>query len=178
MKGNAVQHLNHLVTRFDAIQSLQLLRSRQAPGSFHYEVVERAIDLVLQPHRRIDRYLVRNVLRDAKRIIRRQRNYWNYGLASLDAPTCNPRDDSAEWSDVRALSTSPDPEAIASTRNLVFHIRDRCRHRRAESSCLDGMLSGETPKETAQRLGFSEIYIKKLRARVRASAAELMGVAA
>lgn len=124
MKGNAVQHLNHVVTRFDAIQSLQLLRSRQAPGSFRYEVVERAIDLALQPHRRIDRYLVRTVLQDAKRIICRQRNYWNNGRASLDTMACNPRDDSAEWSDVQTLSTSPDPEAIASTRDLVFHITE------------------------------------------------------
>lgn len=122
MKRNGVKQLNNFVRRFDEISPLHPLRSRQPPGPVRYEVLERMIDLALQPQRRSDLYFVRNVLRDATRVILRQRGYWNKGLTSLDAPARNPHDDSVEWSHNRAVSYLPDPKAIASAHDLAGHI--------------------------------------------------------
>jgi hypothetical protein len=52
------------------------------------------------------------------------------------------------------LSTSPDPEAIASTRNLVFHIRDRCRHPRRRAVAWTGCCRARRRKKPPSGLDF------------------------
>src|SRR5688572_481520 len=62
-----------LAPRFHAIRTLQKIRDRYEPGSYAFDVADRAIDLALSPRRAADNYLIKNTLRDARRILSRQR---------------------------------------------------------------------------------------------------------
>jgi hypothetical protein len=164
---------NTLDARFRAIQKLQTIRGQYPPGTYYFEVADRAIDLVLGPKRRIDSFLVSNALRDAGRIMRRR---WanEPEFVSMDAPLVS--DDCSEDELTlhdRLASVWFTPEQA--TAALDFENVLMCRLGESTPAglvfeCVARRFSGE---EMAHFAGISVAYAKKLRIIVRREAKAL-----
>ena len=153
-----------------AVVALQERRDRYASDSFWFDVYDHAIDIVLNPSRVDDAFLVRNALRDAKRTIKRRkardrrRGLWSLdGIGASDGP---PAQLLFETADLEAKMIWADGYAI-----LAREVGKR--HGQAVA-CLHAWRRGESVSETGQRLGISPNYVTKLRAAIRSTANEAL----
>ncbi|MGO4876558.1 hypothetical protein ACEN2P_08150 [Pedobacter psychrotolerans] len=60
--------------RYTAVFKIQQQMSRLSPGDYNYEVLDKAYELALNPGRKIDSYFLRNLIRDARHTLKRQKN--------------------------------------------------------------------------------------------------------
>jgi hypothetical protein len=153
-----LMELTCLPERFGAIHTLQAIRGRYRPGSYPFERADLAIDLALNPTRQTGAYLVRNLLRDAARTMRRN------------------RDAVPELIDVDRLPPALEPADQATPENAAPAIQLEAELCRASSNpclaqrCLDDMIAGRTVHESAAACAVSCASVKKARSRLRYAA--------
>jgi hypothetical protein len=165
--------LQALPARFRAIQQLQAVRATHLPGSTRYRQVDYAIDLALSERRAVDDYLVRNLLRDAKRILERQAQSRRYFPALEDFPDEPEAYPDAPIDDI-VLKDFATPEAILQARQLAEAIVEEGSHSsRYAARVMEGLLVGEPLADTASTAGISAERVKQLRAELRRAAGRL-----
>lgn len=156
--------------RFRAVFQLQVLRDKSPLGSRRHQQADYAIDLALMEGRVVDRYLVRNTLRDARRILDRQAASRTF--VELDSDSLSDLDRTA----VAAASDQATPESITCADSCAEAITLRARKLSVHAErIVDGILDGETLRETAGALRLSIPRVNQLRSVVRQIAAEVQG---
>lgn len=167
--------LNDLPARFSAIRQLQAIRTNHLPGSPRYEEVEHAIDLALNERRAVDPYLVRNVLRDARRIIDRKRKAWPHVQFVDEIPRSN--DDGPLSQDAVAVMDFTTPEALVTAGQfadaIVAEVASSSQH---AARVMEGLLADEPIAITAKASGISEARVNQLRRKLRGAASQHLGV--
>jgi hypothetical protein len=153
--------------RFNAVLILQGMRARHLPGSRRYEQIEYAIDLALNVTRVADEYLVRNVLRDAERILDRIKK--NHPTVSLNDEVAEQEDFEPEQQ-YEQLVDHESPENIATATCLASAILHDVGNSEATAQVWNGMLHGETVADIAAASGFSTSYVSKIRMALATSA--------
>ena len=146
------------------------------PNSFRYRTADHAVTLVIDAEHRTGEHAYRNALRNARSILAvRSRGE----AARRGPPLFDVGVDVAASLAAEILRTSggpPDPEQLVVAGDLWIAIERaaaRCGPRSA--SVLDAMLRGDDVAQTAARLKLSDRQVKKIRARVRRTAAEILG---
>jgi len=152
--------------RFNAVLILQGMRVRHSPGSRRYEQIEYAIDLALNASRVADEYLVRNVLRDAERILDRFKK--NHASVSLNDEVSGQNVDPAQQ--YEQLVDHASPEHVVMAKFLASAILHDVGNSEAAAQVWNGMLNGETVAEIAVASGFSTSYVGKIRMALATSA--------
>jgi len=155
--------LANLPARFSAIHPLQSIRDRHRPGSYRYEQADLGIDLTLNPGRVAGPYLVRNVLRDAARTLRRNRESADLVSVAELLPHEEP------------AFAEPTPEEQAAFEQTQAALCRAVGPNRFAAGCLRALAAGRSVAETAAELGISPSYVKKLRAALRQAAATIWG---
>jgi DNA-binding NarL/FixJ family response regulator len=152
----------NLPARFCAIETLQRFLKRHSPSSTRFEEIDYAIDLALQPRRVIDRFLLRNVLRDAERVVRRQRRRHMI----ITESDLFGGDDMNYFEKLLPIHhDSPEAELIAS--QLADQILGRKPHDARDILILECLIEGCTTREIATRVGVSPAYAFRLARRMR-----------
>ena len=144
--------LSDLPARLRAIAELQRRRSRFIAGSWSFDTLDQAIDLALEPRRVVDQYLVRNVIRDSRRVrVRRRYRQREILAADLVRPDQSDLDDVE--TDVAAVEYStPDAELL---------MLDIAAQAVRDVDCgqgeylLDALIEGRTVREIACALSIS-----------------------
>jgi len=147
-----------LEARFNAIAKLQAIRERHAPGSRRYEQVEHAIDLALGERRAVDQFLVRNLLRDAQRVIERQ--VARRTIVEL------PQDEEALILDVLVEYETPESrlQALQIANEILITVSRSSRHAKC---VLEGLIQDEAMSATATRACISVARVNQLRQSLR-----------
>ena len=143
-------------TKVEAIKCLQEKLRKFTPGTYWFEIYDKALSLALNPIRKDDKYFYRNLLRDAKRILNRK----------------NQPDTLSEDENKRSLDSLID-SGLSPLNKMIFksyidQITDQCKsiHPFAPDVFAD-LLDGISVKDTADNLYVSESQVKKLRIRIR-----------
>lgn len=155
--------------RFRAIEQLQSIRDCPQTGPEKSAEADYAINLVLNPSRKVDDYLIKNALRDAKRILGRIRPREERLLISFDSPISAFDEDGSELTlhDVVPASVlSPLEALILSDENTL--LRNQFKKHRLKQQLMECLGIGLTLAEAASATGISLSYAKKLRASLRA----------
>jgi len=169
--------------RWAAILTLQKMRNRRTPNSFEFEVVDHAIDLLLNPERIDGPYLVSNAVRDARSVlIRRGRRLRKRGMLPLYSDP-----DGNSGLEVSPVIEADRTVAAARPESIEIEMGWRQEFRRLHAAVLrrnsragqvlTGWWTGEDMAEAADRLRISTHYVKKLRGEIRKEASTL-GMAA
>jgi hypothetical protein len=159
-------HDHSMDVRFNAVLILQGMRTRHSSGSRRYEQIEYAIDLALNASRVADEYLVRNVLRDAERILDRFKK--NHASVSLNDEVSEQDVDPAQQ--YEQLVDHESPEHVVTAQCLASAILSDVGSSEAVAQVWDGILNGETVAEIAVASGFSTSYVAKIRMALATSA--------
>jgi hypothetical protein len=158
--------------RVSVVRRLQSISRGLTPGMETFEIADRAISLALSAHRRdaSPELLFRNVWRNARYVHRRRRR-----RIVLDPFT----DDSQfgrKLADGELADGFATPEQQLIAADLAAHIRRAVAgHDRYSGLCFDGLIAGETAKETAQRLRITPRRVKRIRAHIRVVARRYLG---
>lgn len=143
-------------TKVEAIKCLQEKLRKLTPGSYWFEVYEKALDLALNPIRKEDEFFYRNLLRDAKRILKRQKR-----------PSIVSQDENERSLD-SLIDSGLSPLNKIIFKSYIDQITEQCKniHPFATDVFAD-LLDGIHVKVTAEKLYVSESQVKKLRIRIR-----------
>lgn len=167
--------LHALEARYSAIATLQAARLRHIPGSFRYEQIEHAIDLVLNDSRAVNDFLVRNVLRDAART--NSRRSAKRVLIQVAEDYEYRRDDETGDTASEVLQESTTPFHICESTQIVEAIVIAVSHHTNHARrVVEGVLLGETLAETALAIGISTDRVNQIRRMIRDEAAKLLEV--
>lgn len=166
--------MNHstLSARFRAIRELQVRRDKHPYGSKRFDELDHAIDLALNARRNVDGFLVRNALRDAERIVRRQRRH---GRVVLHADLPVDEDNKVSFTLADALTDIDSPEEVLSASNLLLHAAEFGEG--ADSATpviLASLIEGRTTRETAAALNISRAHAFTLSNRTRSTVRALV----
>ncbi len=152
------------------IKSLQSIRDCHNPNTLIFKVADYAIHLILSGKRKEDQYTVRNALRDARRILERQHQrycFHNLSHTEFDLGT----EVLGQPKGLECLvSTEPSIERCLSAEQSVDTLKANTVHIKYAPPVLMAWRDGVTMSETAERLGISQGYVKKLRNKIRAAA--------
>lgn len=161
--------------RFAAVASLQAIRRRHTPGSPRYEQIEHAIDLALSTERTVDQYLVRNVLRDAKRILSRQAKARIFVRVTDEPDWSDDANHANGYSETLIENVTPEhlAEVTDCTKQIVATVSRTSNH---AARVMDGMLTGEALNETAAEIGITADRVNQIRRQIRTIVAEQMGL--
>lgn len=165
--------LPHLEARFRAVETLQTLLPRHPPGSARYRIIERALDLVFNESRVVDTYLIRNLLRDARRTLDRQAQA---GLIlSLSA---EPGDiDHLSDVDLYLADESQRPDLLLEAKQLALRALARTAARSSSAArVFEGLITGEPLRVTAEACGISAARVNQVRHEIRVSIADMVEV--
>ncbi|MCC6419629.1 MAG: hypothetical protein IT429_15460 [Gemmataceae bacterium] len=137
--------------RASVIQSLQATASRNNPGSYEYELADRAVELALSPGRVADNpaFLTRNVKRDAARFLQNQQDPEVF-LSSLEAGLKKKAIGDVEPPSVESVlppAKTPEPVDELAAAELEDLVRTAVKGRPIGEDCLDAMLANEQPPE-------------------------------
>ncbi|HEY3821767.1 MAG TPA: hypothetical protein VGL81_31595 [Polyangiaceae bacterium] len=138
---------------------------RLRPGSDEYETAEKALSLVFNEHRCEDSFLLRNVLRDARRVRER---------SAARAPE---RAQYVQVDDVRGTGNCPE-QNLAAAEMLAQVERVVASELPSDALlCLPGLLREETIEESSAVTGLLPRRVKYLRDRIRTSVANALALA-
>lgn len=159
-----------LNVRWDVIQSLHSITRSTDLGTDRHDEADLAIVLALSPNRAVDSalFLRRNVLRDARRIRRRQIAKMIVVSALVDEV------EGAEAFFERSQPPVPSAEATISAAELESQIRRESARMPHGEVCFDAMLAGESPGETAARLGIPRHRVEYVRTKIRRIATDTL----
>jgi hypothetical protein len=150
-----------LSTRFAVVQRLQEKLASLQPGSPKFELYDKAYELALSSKRAEDNFFMRNVLRDAKIILKRKPKV---KLISLNADTPFIVE-SLKYD--RALSYNSGPENLE-TQTLLNTITFICEHvHKNAGAILTCMLDGYDINDTVERTKLSQSLVKKIRVNIK-----------
>lgn len=153
--------------RYRAIKYLQDCLRQLPPGSIKADQVEHALDLALSDTRALpDAYLVRQLLRNSRYILSRQSHRNPQSLDVVLAECHEPP---------RAIigSVTPEKSALAlEMRNALVAMVAPSRPHAAK--VLEGLLLGETAKETATRLSISPDQVDRTRKALQLAAHQFL----
>ena len=143
-------------TKAEAIERLQEKLDKLDPGSYWFEVYDKAISLALNSERTVDDFFYRNLVRDSKRILKRQKKRREELFVTIDDSNVK------KIESIVDSGLSPLNRLIYS--NYIGAIKSRCKaiHPLAEK-VFDNVLDAVPIKESALSIGVSESLIKKLR---------------
>ena len=147
----------NLAARLSAVETLQRLRARHVPGSARFDEIDHAIDLALKPKRAVGAFLVRNVLRDARRVLRRRRGRRRLTLESNYVITPG-----EPASIIDRLVDLASPEDEVSTFDLVREALARSPEIGRQSRLLQYLIEGRSMREVADLLAISPAYASQL----------------
>lgn len=154
--------------RWIAVEHLQRRIRHNDPNSFGSAVAEHAIGLVLNTSRPADSYLAHNARMDARKVVsaRRRRSL------SRDVPFPHGPGEWGYRSEAETLCIQQghvtECERAILWADLYRHLRKAVTGRnRLAGACLDDWRDGREEAETADALGISLGYVKKLRRMIR-----------
>ena len=143
----------------EAIRRLQEKLKKLMPGTYWFEIYDKAIDLALNSKRKEDKYFFRNLLRDAKKTLNRKNQ----------SHTIDPRSEDENRKSIESLIDS----GLSPLNKIIFQsyidqIMGQCKkiHPFAQDVFSD-LLDGVQVKVTADKLYISESLVKKLRVQMR-----------
>jgi hypothetical protein len=160
--------------RFDAVRALQKIRDRYHPGSFEHEVADHAINLALNSRRSPTHRLLRNCLRDSRRILVRQRKS-TPTLISLDEIIADGERGEYDPLTLHDLcaGTHPTPFELCAAQDFGDRLLERVSDSTPATAALHTMLESDSANRFSQRSGLSPSYFKKLKQFIRREAASL-----
>ena len=160
--------------RWIAVEQLQRCIRHNDPSSFGSAVAEHAIGLVLNTSRPANSFLVHNAQGDARKVVsaRRRRSL------SRDVRFPHGPGERGSCSEVEGLCARQghvaECEHAILWADLYWRLRAAVTGRnRLAGTCLDDWRDGREEIETADSLGISLGYVKKLRRMIRDVAADL-----
>ncbi|MDH4555736.1 hypothetical protein E8F11_11225 [Pseudomonas sp. BN417] len=146
--------------RFCAYARIQAIQAKYTPGSRRFEQAEHALDLALSETRTIDRFLLRNLLRDSKRVLSRQSAARRY----VDLPA---EGESSCFEEGR-FGDPTNPEALLEANQLAEAVAVEVGRSSSHAvRVMEGLITGETLGETARATGISAARITQLRRAIR-----------
>ena len=158
----------YLPEPFRSIEKLQSIRDRNASNAAISTEADYAIDLALSPLRKVDRHFLKNVRRDARRILNRKQARAEKLTVSLDSelPICD--DDGAELTlhDVIA-SSSPTPMQSLQSVEFQERVGELTGNNTRAKAFVEALQRGESLAQAADSTGISLSYAKKLRCTLR-----------
>jgi len=153
--------------RFAAALHLYSRLARAQPGSDFYERADLALSLILSPRRTADTapFLARNAWRNARTLLVRERRRTTTDPLTHDTSVGR----LAAQGEIRSCMTSVTPLDLALANDLEARIRAEVisQSGRNGGAVIDGMLSGESVVQTAERLSVSVRTVERLRSVVR-----------
>ncbi len=157
--------ISDLAARFRAIETLYSFLDRHDCGTQRFDEIDHAIDLALEPRRKVDRYFVRNVIRDAERVIRRRRRRQRLTLETDYFAAAASNGEQLSLADLLTDRVSPPDERAAL--DIVQHaIRSDGSHARGRQ-VFRSLVDGCTTRETADTVGVSPAYASILMRRMK-----------
>ncbi len=170
--GKDNTHALSLGVRWDAVLNFQSLMSRARPGSRLFEIADKAIDLALRPSRPTNdaRFFRRNVWRNAAHTVARtERMHPEISLNDLSVGA-------ATTSLADTLIGPVSPLELVATDDLQSKIALRSEHSSPGIGrlCAERMAAGDSVMEIAEDGSKSLRTVKRVRARVRVIASELL----
>lgn len=154
-----------LSERFTAILTLQKKQKQYESSNYWFDIYEKATDLALNPKRKVDEFFMRNLIRDAKRILSRQKkNSIFKEISTEDSDT-----GTIPFENLLVEKISPEHQLIYS--NYIEQIKETCPaiHEYAVT-VFEGMMEGKSSVVIAKEIGVSESLVKKIRLKVRSIA--------
>lgn len=146
--------------RFSAILALQNKQKQQKQGSYLFDINDKAIELALNPKRQINQYLIRNLKRDAKRILKRQKDTAPEFIDSFSTSILQPLEN---------LVIEPaTPYGQLVLRQYEVQVHSMCEDLHPYALYIFNDLEDNIPiKDTAKKLGLSQSLVKKVRAQLK-----------
>jgi DNA-binding NarL/FixJ family response regulator len=144
--------LSDLPARLRAVAELQRRRDRFIAGTWSFDTLDQAIDLALEPRRVVDQYLVRNVIRDSRRV-RVRRRYRQREILATDLVGADQSASSDLETDIADVEYST-PDAELQMLDIGAQAVCDVGHSRAEY-LLDALVEGRTVREIARMLSIS-----------------------
>jgi hypothetical protein len=155
---------------FRTILRLQRLRDHRDPGSLSGERLDHAITLAMSARRAGDRHLMRNVRRDARRVLARRFSRLRAIEMNIDALDAAATADDEALPSEKYLSAGPmTPEAVFTRKELCRELEVRVR-RFDGFATLIGLVEGLTLAQIAAETGVSLSTTKRCTARIREAA--------
>jgi len=148
--------------RFAAVERLQDKMANLSPGSRRFELYDKACELALSPNRQVDDYLIRNVLRDARRIISRK---FKPPIISLNEPLPVGIDNAILNGGYVCYNNGATTLEWAGLLNTVTYICEFVHKNAVE--VLVCMIDGYDISDTAERTRLSESLVKKIRTNLK-----------
>ena len=153
-----------LEARFRVAEKLQSLLTKHHPGSHRSRVIERALDLVFNERRAGDVYLIRNLLRDAERIMLRQARA---GLIVSLSAEPGDRDYPGDL-DAYMAENAHRPDLLLEAKQLAQAIVNRTSARsQSAARIFEGLVLGESIQATAEDCGLSPARVNQVRREIR-----------
>lgn len=151
--------------QFLAVEHFQSLRDKHAPGSRQYEIADKAIDLALNHSRADDDFIERNAYRDARRTVDRRskkREFLSIDAASDEAVYQLP--DQYFY----RIEDKASPESILLAKEALQQALPPNQGNPGNAErILQGMVDGESARETAQVLDISPSRIAQQRVAIK-----------
>jgi DNA-directed RNA polymerase specialized sigma24 family protein len=165
--------------RFQAIPRLQTIRGRHRCGSERHERADHAITLALNRGRAGGEHLLRNLMRDSRRIRDRRRDWLRdievMNIDAIDAAAAEeerpPAEHETDLFNYYARATMT-PEAVLLEKEFCAELEHRVRALGALPT-LEGLVDGLTTKELAATTGVSVSTVKRSVAKIRTAATKL-----
>jgi hypothetical protein len=160
------------IRRIDSILRLQKKLHAYIPGTYLFEIYDKAIDLATNEDREVNEYFYYNLLRDARRILSRRKQVAPSFVSLLEPDNSEEDEKEAKNPFVSDYFT---PEQFVIHTNLITLIRSGCKgiHCYANDVFSD-MVDGLLIRESAERIGISESMVKKLRVEIKSLARQVL----
>jgi hypothetical protein len=154
--------------RWDVVESLQTHIRNRYPGSQGFDYADKAIDLALSENRVAESpgFLRRNVMRDARRILRRQRPAVSLSQMAVAAELPE-----AELVDA---GVSANPALLVAATDLRDTLYDRIKNIPLGREILDARLKGVSITDCARSLGVHRHQLDHAIAKIKAITKKLL----
>jgi hypothetical protein len=160
--------IENLQERFRAIEKLQSIRDCPGTSAATSAEVDYAINLALSPSRKVDKYFLRNLLRDARRILNRKKLRAETLMVSFDSVLPGLDYDGAELTLHDVIpSLSATPAQSLQTAEFNERVSQLVRGNPPARAIVEALQRGESVAEAADSAGISISYAKKLRRAAR-----------
>lgn len=158
--------------RIDSILRLQKKLHRYSPGSYLFEIYDKAIDLAVSEDRKINEFFYYNLLRDARRILSRRKKIVPAFVTLLDPDN---REGEEKEEKNPFISDYFTPEQFIIHANLIASLNNACQsvHRFAPE-VLQDMVDGLLIRESAKKIGLTDSMVKKLRVEIKSLSKKLL----
>lgn len=160
------------IRRIDSILRLQKKLHAYIPGTYLFELYDKAIDLATNEDREVNEYFYYNLLRDARRILSRRKEVAPSFVSLLEPD--NSEEDEKETKNP-FVSDYFTPEQFVIHTNLIASIRGGCKSIHCYASeVFNDMVDGLLIKQSAERIGISESLVKKLRLEIKSFSKKIL----